>query len=168
MPSLIHDIIKDLASFAIKYESSIFCVNIKRPHKTSFIERIFFSFLLWHFGCTVSELYEKKCFREDPETNPDVLRGGHRNPYQLENAIKVVGQFFAYITEQSLPYLAMGVSSFSSEKGIDWKTSNLLVSFWNLKFKVLKYSRNYRFNATLMLKSVNSNFTLAVLSPKLL
>ena len=94
MPSLIHDIIKDLASFAIKYESSIFCVNIKRPHKTSFIECIFFSFLLWHFGCTVSELYEKKCFIEDPETNPDVLRGGHRNPYQLEKAIKSGGTVF--------------------------------------------------------------------------
>ena len=94
MPSLIHDIIKDLASFAIKYESSIFCVNIKKPHKTSFIECIFFSFLLWHFGCTVSELYEKKCFIEDPETNPDVLRGGHRNPYQLENAIKSGGTVF--------------------------------------------------------------------------
>ena len=96
MPSLIHDIIKDLASFAIKYESSIFCVNIKRPHKTSFIECIFFSFLLWHFGCTVSELYEKKCFIEDPETNPDVLRGGHRNPYQLENAIKSGGIVFCF------------------------------------------------------------------------
>ena len=109
MPSLIHDIINDLASFAIKYESSIFCVNIKRPHKTSFIECIFFSFLLWHFGCTVSELYEKKCFIEDPETNPDVLRGGHRNPYQLENAIKSGGIVFCFnITVQSLPYLAWG------------------------------------------------------------
>ena len=111
MPSLIHDIIKDLASFAIKYESSIFCVNIKRPHKTSFIKCIFFSFLLWHFGCTVSELYEKKCFREDPETNPDVLRGGHRNPYQLENAIKSDGTVFCLFHCAVFAIFSLGVSS---------------------------------------------------------
>ena len=40
----------------------------------------------------------KKCFIEGPETHPDILCGGHRNPYQLENAVKVVGQFFANIT----------------------------------------------------------------------
>ena len=39
-----------------------------------------------------------KCFLEAKETHPNILRGGHRNPYQLENAIKVVGQFFAFIT----------------------------------------------------------------------
>ena len=40
----------------------------------------------------------KKCFLEGPETHPDNLRGGHRNQYQFKNAIKMVGQFFAYIT----------------------------------------------------------------------
>ena len=30
----------------------------------------------------------KKCFIEGPETHPDILCGGHRNPYQLENTIK--------------------------------------------------------------------------------
>ena len=30
----------------------------------------------------------KKNFIEAPKTHPDILRGGHRNPYQLENAIK--------------------------------------------------------------------------------
>ena len=28
------------------------------------------------------------------ETHPDILRGGHRNPYQLENAIKSGGTVF--------------------------------------------------------------------------
>ena len=32
--------------------------------------------------------YEKKCSIEAPETHPDILRGDHRNPYQLETAIK--------------------------------------------------------------------------------
>ena len=32
----------------------------------------------------------KKCFLWAKETHPDILRGGHRNPYQLENAIKSV------------------------------------------------------------------------------
>ena len=44
-------------------------------------------------------LNEKKCFIEAPKTPPDILRGGHRNPYQLKNTIKsAVLQFFAYIT----------------------------------------------------------------------
>ena len=30
----------------------------------------------------------KKCFIEAPETHPDIMRGGHKNPYQLENAVK--------------------------------------------------------------------------------
>ena len=30
----------------------------------------------------------KNCFIEAPETHPDILHGGHRNPYQLKNAIK--------------------------------------------------------------------------------
>ena len=38
--------------------------------------------------------YEKKCFIEGLETHPDILHGGHRNPYQLENAIKSGGIVF--------------------------------------------------------------------------
>ena len=30
----------------------------------------------------------KKCFIEAPETHPYILRGGHGNQYQFENAIK--------------------------------------------------------------------------------
>ena len=37
---------------------------------------------------------EKKCFIKGPETQPDILRGGHRNPYQLENAIKSGGTVY--------------------------------------------------------------------------
>ena len=44
------------------------------------------------------KLNEKFCFLGAKETFPDILHGGHRNPYQLENAIKLVGQFFANIT----------------------------------------------------------------------
>ena len=40
----------------------------------------------------------KKSFIEAPETHPDILRGGHRNPYQLENAIKSGGIFFLLIS----------------------------------------------------------------------
>ena len=40
-------------------------------------------------------LMKKKCFIEAPDTNPDILRGGHRKPYQFKNAKKVVGNFFA-------------------------------------------------------------------------
>ena len=36
----------------------------------------------------------KKVFIEAPETHPDILRGGHRNPYQLEKAIKSGGTVF--------------------------------------------------------------------------
>ena len=36
----------------------------------------------------------KKCFIEAPETPPDILRGGHRNPYRLENATKSGGTVF--------------------------------------------------------------------------
>ena len=36
----------------------------------------------------------KKCFLGAKETHPDILRGGHRNPYQLENAIKSGGTVF--------------------------------------------------------------------------
>ena len=32
------------------------------------------------------------------EARPDILRGGHRNPYQLGNAIKSKWQLFADIT----------------------------------------------------------------------
>ena len=41
--------------------------------------------------------YEKR-FLEAKETNPDILGGGLRNPYQLKNAIKRWDSFFAYIT----------------------------------------------------------------------
>ena len=40
----------------------------------------------------------KKCYIEAPETPLDILRGGHRNPYQLENAIKSGRGVFGYIT----------------------------------------------------------------------
>ena len=36
----------------------------------------------------------KKCFIEVPEKYPDILCGGYRNPYQLENAIKSGGAVF--------------------------------------------------------------------------
>ena len=43
--------------------------------------------------------YEKKCVIGAKETHPDILCGGHRNPYQLKNAIKSGGTlFFAHIT----------------------------------------------------------------------
>ena len=38
----------------------------------------------------------KKCFIEGPETHPDILSGGHRNPYQLENAINSGGTVFCF------------------------------------------------------------------------
>jgi hypothetical protein len=37
---------------------------------------------------------EKKVFSGAKETHPDILRGGHRNPYQFENAIKSGGSIF--------------------------------------------------------------------------
>ena len=36
----------------------------------------------------------KKCFIEAPETHPNILHGGHRNPYQFKNAIKSGGTDF--------------------------------------------------------------------------
>ena len=39
-----------------------------------------------------------KCFVEDPETHPDILGGGHRNPYQMENATKSGGTVFLIIS----------------------------------------------------------------------
>ena len=36
----------------------------------------------------------KKCVIGAKETHPDILHGGHRNPYQLENAINNGGIFF--------------------------------------------------------------------------
>ena len=32
------------------------------------------------------------------KTHPDILRGGRKNPYQLENAIKSGGTVFCYIS----------------------------------------------------------------------
>ena len=40
----------------------------------------------------------KKCVIGAKETHPDILRGGHRNPYQLENAIKSVGTVFLHLS----------------------------------------------------------------------
>ena len=40
----------------------------------------------------------KKCVIGAKEAHPDILRGGHRNPYQLKNAIKSGGTVFAFIT----------------------------------------------------------------------
>ena len=37
----------------------------------------------------------KKVFSGAKETHPDISRGGHRNPYQLENAIKSGGTVFS-------------------------------------------------------------------------
>ena len=37
----------------------------------------------------------KKVFSRAKETHPDILRGGHRNPYQMENAIKSGGTVFS-------------------------------------------------------------------------
>ena len=39
--------------------------------------------------------FMKKSSIEAPETHPDFLRGGHRNPYQLENVIKSGGVVFS-------------------------------------------------------------------------
>ena len=36
----------------------------------------------------------KKCFIEAQETHPDILRGGHRHPYQMEKAIANGGIVF--------------------------------------------------------------------------
>ena len=36
----------------------------------------------------------KKAFSGAMEKHPDILRGGHKNPYQLENAIKSGGTGF--------------------------------------------------------------------------
>ena len=36
----------------------------------------------------------KKCFIGAKETHPDILRGGRRDPYQLEYAIKSGGTVF--------------------------------------------------------------------------
>ena len=40
----------------------------------------------------------KKFFIGAPETHPDILCGGHRNPYQLESAIKSGGTVFLLIS----------------------------------------------------------------------
>ena len=39
--------------------------------------------------------YEKRVLYV-PETHPNILRGGHGNPYQLENAIKSGGTVFCW------------------------------------------------------------------------
>ena len=36
----------------------------------------------------------KKCVLGAEETHPDILHGGHKNPYQLENAFKSGGTVF--------------------------------------------------------------------------
>ena len=45
-------------------------------------------------GRLLGTLMKEKCLLEAKETHPDILRGGHRNPYQLENAIKSGGPVF--------------------------------------------------------------------------
>ena len=40
----------------------------------------------------------KKCVIGATEIHPDLLPGGHRNPYQLENAIKSGGTVFLHIS----------------------------------------------------------------------
>ena len=57
------------------------CVSLA-PRKHFFILCIHSKFL----SPKVGPLW-KKCFPRAKETHPDILRGGHRNPYQLENAI---------------------------------------------------------------------------------
>ena len=50
---------------------------------------------LFKFSLSKGEtLIKKMCFIEGPETQLDILRGGHRNPYQLENAVKRGGTVF--------------------------------------------------------------------------
>ena len=40
----------------------------------------------------------KKVFSGAKETHSDILCGGHRNPYQLENAIKSGGRVFLLLS----------------------------------------------------------------------
>ena len=40
----------------------------------------------------------KKVFFGAKETHPDILGGGHRNPYQLENAMKSGGIVFLHVS----------------------------------------------------------------------
>ena len=42
------------------------------------------------------DFYEKKCLIGAKETHTDILHGGHRNPFQLENAIKSGTVFCIY------------------------------------------------------------------------
>ena len=42
--------------------------------------------------------YEKKYSLAAKETSSDILFGGHSYPYQMENAIKLAGILFPYIT----------------------------------------------------------------------
>ena len=44
------------------------------------------------------ETLMKKGFSGAKKTHPDILGGGHRNPYQLGNAIKIGGTVFLHIT----------------------------------------------------------------------
>ena len=48
----------------------------------------------FHSNICVDAKFFKKVFSWAKETYPDILRGGHRNPYQLENAIKSGGTVF--------------------------------------------------------------------------
>ena len=41
--------------------------------------------------------YEKEFYRS-PINTPDILHGGHRNPYQLENALKSGGTVFLLLS----------------------------------------------------------------------
>ena len=44
------------------------------------------------------QLPGRLCFLGAKVTHPDILRGGHRNPYQLENAIKSGETVFLHIS----------------------------------------------------------------------
>ena len=60
-----------------------------------------------------------------------------------------------YKQNWSFPVSALfsfGASRLQPKKDRDWKTSILLVAFWNFKIKVLKYLWSYRLHATLMPK----------------
>ena len=42
--------------------------------------------------------YKKKCVIGAKEAHPDILRSGHRNPYQLKNAIKSGGTVVLHLS----------------------------------------------------------------------
>ena len=63
-----------------------------------------------------------------------------------------------YKQNWSFPVPALLAVSAKSQQGRDRKTSILPVAFWNFKLKVLKYPRNCRLHATLILKFFNKSW----------